>query len=144
MHRPGLALAGYTERFAHSRTQVLGQTEISYLMSLAEDQLDERLQKLFSYDIPLFIVTKGMVPPRKFLEYAQKTQTAVVQTNLSTTELITRLTIHLDNLFAPQTTIHGSLVDVYGVGLALHRQVRHRQIRMRPRPGGAGPPAGGR
>jgi HPr kinase/phosphorylase len=117
MHRPGLALAGYIERFANTRTQVLGQTEISYLMSLTDEQLDERMQKLFSFEIPLFIVTKGMVPPTKFLEYATKTQTAVFQTNLSTTELITRLTIFLDNLFAPQTTIHGSLVDVYGVGL---------------------------
>jgi len=117
MHRPGLALAGYTERFANNRTQVLGQTEVAFLMSLTDEQLEERLQKLFSYEIPLFIVTKGMVPPAKFLEYATKTQTAVFQTNLSTTELITRLTIYLDNIFAPQTTIHGSLVDVYGVGL---------------------------
>jgi HPr kinase/phosphorylase len=117
MHRPGLALAGYTERFAHSRTQVLGQTEISYLNSLSDDELEARLQKIFSFDIPLFIVTKGMIPPKKFLDYAVKTQTPVLQTNLSTTELITRLTVYLDNLFAPQTTIHGSLVDVYGVGL---------------------------
>jgi HPr kinase/phosphorylase len=116
-HRPGLALAGYLERFAHSRIQVLGQTEISYLQSLSDDEIDERLQKLFSYDIPLFIVTKGMTPPRKFLDHAARTQTSVFQTNLSTTELITRLSIYLDNIFAPQTTIHGSLVDVYGVGL---------------------------
>jgi HPr kinase/phosphorylase len=116
-HRPGLALAGYIERFAHNRVQVLGQTEISFLLSLTEEQLDERLQRIFSFDIPLFIVTKGMVPPKKFLDYATSAQTAVFQTNLSTTELITRLSIHLDNIFAPQTTIHGSLVDVYGVGL---------------------------
>jgi HPr kinase/phosphorylase len=117
MHRPGLALAGYTERFAHNRTQVLGQTEIAFLNSLTDEQLDDRLEKLFAFDIPLFIVTKGMVPPRKFLDFAVRTQTPVIQTNLSTTELITRLTIYLDNIFAPQTTIHGSLVDVYGVGL---------------------------
>jgi len=117
MHRPGLALAGYTERFAHNRTQVLGQTEISYLNSLDDAQLEERMQRLFSYDVPLFIVTKGMTPPKLFLDHATRTQTPVIQTNLSTTELITRLTIYLDNIFAPQTTIHGSLVDVYGVGL---------------------------
>jgi HPr kinase/phosphorylase len=116
-HRPGLALAGYIERFAHSRIQVLGQTEISYLTSLTEDQLEERLQRIFSFEIPLFIVSKGMVPPKKFLDHAVRTQTPVFQTNLSTTELITRLSIYLDSIFAPQTTIHGSLVDVYGVGL---------------------------
>jgi HPr kinase/phosphorylase len=116
-HRPGLALSGYMERFAHNRIQVLGQTEISFLVSLPDAKLDERLQHLFSFDIPLFIVTKGMVPPKLFLDHAARTQTPVFQTNLSTTELITRLSIYLDNIFAPQTTIHGSLVDVYGVGL---------------------------
>lgn len=117
MHRPGLALAGFIERFAHSRTQVLGQTEISYLASLDDYQLEERLQRIFSFDMPLIIVTKGMVPPAKFLEHAVRTQTPVFQTNLSTTDLITRLGIYLDNIFAPQSTLHGSLVDVYGVGL---------------------------
>ncbi|OGC94921.1 MAG: HPr(Ser) kinase/phosphatase [candidate division Zixibacteria bacterium RBG_16_53_22] len=116
-HRPGLALAGYMERFAHSRIQVLGQTEISFLLSLSDEQLEDRMRQLFSFDIPLFIVTKGMVPPKKFLDHAARTQTPVFQTNLSTTELITRLSIYLDSFFAPQTTIHGSLVDVYGVGL---------------------------
>ena len=72
MHRPGLALAGYTERFAHSRTQVLGQTEISYLNSLDDAQLEERMQRLFSFDVPLFIVTKGMTPPKLFLDYATR------------------------------------------------------------------------
>jgi HPr kinase/phosphorylase len=116
-HRPGLALSGYMDRFAHSRIQVLGQTEISFLLSLSEEQLEDRMRQLFTFDIPLFIVTKGMAPPKKFLEHAARTQTPVFQTNLSTTELITRLSIYLDSFFAPQTTIHGSLVDVYGVGL---------------------------
>jgi len=117
IHRPGLALTGFTERFPNERTQVLGQTEISYLNSLTDSQLDERLANLFAFDIPLFIVTKGMVPPRKFLHYAENSRTAVLQTNLPTTELIGRLSAYLISIFAPQTTIHGSLVDVFGVGL---------------------------
>lgn len=117
IHRPGLALTGFNERFPHERTQVLGQTEISYLNSLTESELDERLANLFAFDIPLFIVTKGMVPPGRFLHYAENSNTAVLQTNLSATELIGRLSAYLINIYAPQTTIHGSLVDVYGVGL---------------------------
>jgi HPr kinase/phosphorylase len=117
LHRPGLALAGYTERFAYKRTQVFGQTEISYLFSLSDKKLDQCLSRLFEYEMPLIIITKGMMPPAKFLEYARKNNTAVLQSNLSTLELITRLSAFLQNLFSPQTTIHGSLVDVYGVGL---------------------------
>lgn len=117
IHRPGLALGGFLERFPNKRTQVMGETEIAYLNSMTDGQLDDRLKKLFSYPIPLFIVTKGMTPPEKFLEYARNHNIAVLQTNLSTTELTSRLSAYLHNKFAPQTTIHGSLVDVYGVGL---------------------------
>ncbi len=117
IHRPGLALAGYTDRFAHKRTQVFGQTEISYLNSLDDVQLDDCFSRFFSFEMPLMIITKGLLPPAKFLEYARKNQTAVLQTNLSTLEFITRVSAYLHNIFAPQTTIHGSLIDVYGVGL---------------------------
>lgn len=117
VHRPGLALAGYTERFAYKRTQVFGQTEISYMFSLSDKKLDQCLTKLFEYEMPLIVITKGMMPPAKLLEYARRNNTAVLQSNLSTLELVTRLSAFLQNLFSPQTTIHGSLVDVYGVGL---------------------------
>ncbi len=117
IHRPGLALTGFIERFPHKRVQVLGQTEIGYLNSLGDQSLSEHLDNVFAFDIPLFIITKGLTPPEIFLEYARKSGTAVLQTNLSTTEIITRLSTFLDNIFAPQTTIHGTFVDVYGIGL---------------------------
>ena len=117
IHRPGLALAGYTERFANKRTQVFGQTEVSYMFNLSDKRLEECLVSLFSFDMPLIIVTKGMVPPPRFLEYAKSNNTAVLQSNLSTVELVNRLSAFLHNIFSPQTNIHGSLVDVYGVGL---------------------------
>lgn len=117
LHRPGLALAGYTERFANSRTQVFGQTEISYMFSLSDKKLDESLKGFFNFEIPLIIITKGMAPPQKLLDYSKANDTAVLQSNLSTLELVNRLSAYLHNIFAPQTTLHGSLVDVYGVGL---------------------------
>jgi HPr kinase/phosphorylase len=117
IHRPGLALAGYTDRFPNRRVQILGQTEVSYLLSLNEEQLDERLKKIFAFELSLFIITKGMIPPKSFLDRAKEAGVAVLQTNLSTTELATRLSTYLDSIFAPQTTIHGTLVDVYGVGM---------------------------
>jgi HPr kinase/phosphorylase len=117
VHRPGLALSGFWERFPNKRTQVLGETEIAYLNSVPDGQLVDRLNELFKHEMSLFIVTKGMKPPNKFLEQAAKAGIAVLQTNLSTTELVSRLSAYLQNVFAPLTTVHGSLVDVYGVGL---------------------------
>jgi HPr kinase/phosphorylase len=117
IHRPGLALTGFMERFPNERTQILGETEIAYLNSFEDGQLVDRLAALFEFTIPLFIISKGLVPPKIFLDSAAQRGTAVFQSNLSTTELTTRLSAYLINVFAPQTTIHGSLVDVYGVGL---------------------------
>jgi HPr kinase/phosphorylase len=117
IHRPGLALSGYTDRFAHERTQVIGETEISFLQSLDQTKRKELLEKVFRFDIPCIIISKNIYPPSELLEIADRTKTPVFQSRLSTTELTNRLSLYLDNIFAPHTTMHGTLVDVYGVGL---------------------------
>jgi HPr kinase/phosphorylase len=117
IQRPGLALAGYTDRFSYWRTQVLGKTEIAYLNSLSELSLSEALNRFFAFDIPLVIISKAQQPPAKLIEIAADKQVPVLQTNLSTTDFIIRLSSYLDNLFAPRTAIHGTLMDVYGVGM---------------------------
>ncbi|OQX90727.1 MAG: HPr(Ser) kinase/phosphatase [candidate division Zixibacteria bacterium 4484_95] len=115
--RPGLALAGYTERFSYSRTLILGKTEISYLNSLSKKELEKHLNHFFSFDIPLIVITKALEPPQVLLRKADLNNVPVLQTNLTTTEFIIRISSYLDNLFAPRTSIHGTLVDVYGVGM---------------------------
>lgn len=115
--RPGLALAGYTERFAYQRIQVLGETEITFLHSLQPQQRIECLANLFSFPVPLMIATKGLLPPNELLEMSNKSKVPLLSTRLSTTECIGRLSLFLDNFFAPSITKHGTLVDVYGVGL---------------------------
>jgi HPr kinase/phosphorylase len=117
VHRPGLALSGYTERFAHERTQVIGETEMSFLQNLDSDRRKELLERVFHFDIPCIIISKNIYPPSELLEMANQTKTPVFQSRLTTTELTNRLSLYLDNIFAPNTTVHGTLVDVYGVGL---------------------------
>jgi HPr kinase/phosphorylase len=115
--RPGLALAGFTERFPHRRTLILGATEISYLDSLPQTELEICLKQFFSYDIPMVIITKSQQPPPYLLVEAAANNVPVLQTNLTTTEIMMRISSYLDSIFAPRTSIHGTLVDVYGVGL---------------------------
>jgi HPr kinase/phosphorylase len=117
IHRPGLALAGYLERFANRRTQVLGETEITFLLSRDQSGRREAVENIFRFDLPCVIITKGLTPPPELLEAANLKEVPVFSTQLSTVEFINRLSVYLDNLFSPHTTIHGTLVDVYGVGL---------------------------
>lgn len=117
LHRPGLALAGFFERFPNKRTQILGETEVSYLRRQSNDQLREIASRLFKEDIPLVIIAKGLSAPAPFLEEATRKGTAVMVSRLSTSDLTNRMAMYLDMLFAPSIAVHGTLVDVYGVGL---------------------------
>jgi HPr kinase/phosphorylase len=117
LHRPGLALTGFTERFPHKRIQILGETEMAFLGQLSAERLVEVSELLFATEIPMLIVSKAISPPLMFLTIADKYNTCVFSSRLTTTVLVTRLGAFLDHFFAPSTNVHGSLVDVYGVGL---------------------------
>jgi len=117
IHRPGLALSGFTERYPNKRTQVLGETELAYLNSLDPRARHELLESLFRLQLPLVVISKNLTAPPEMVELADQYQTPLLGTRLSTTDFISRLGNYLDARFAPTTQLHGTLVDVYGVGL---------------------------
>jgi HPr kinase/phosphorylase len=114
---PGLVLAGYTARFVHQRLQVLGETEVSYLRSLPEAERQRIFDIFFSYPIPVVMVTKGLALPDGLEAAAMKAGVAILRSKLKTQEFYHRITPFLEDAFAPATSLHGSLADVYGVGL---------------------------
>jgi HPr kinase/phosphorylase len=117
LHRPGLALTGFFERFTNKRIQILGETEMAYLNRMPRDRLLEVSRMLFDHDVPMVIISKGITPPLEFISMGEKSDTGVFSSRLSTAELVNRLSAYLDQIFAPSINIHGTLVDVYGVGL---------------------------
>jgi HPr kinase/phosphorylase len=114
---PGLVLTGYTERFPAERMQVLGETEVSFLESLDADRRRGALEVFFSFNVPVVFVTKGQTPPEPLLEIATERGTPVILSALKTADFYSRIKPFLEDRFAPTTTMHGSLADVYGVGL---------------------------
>ncbi|HEU4993510.1 MAG TPA: hypothetical protein VFT29_01750, partial [Gemmatimonadaceae bacterium] len=83
---PGLVLAGYTVRFASHRLQVLGETEITYLRSLEDDQRRRILKDFFAFHIPCVFLTKGLSPPSGMVEEATFAGVAVLRSRLKTNE----------------------------------------------------------
>jgi HPr kinase/phosphorylase len=114
---PGLALAGYTSRFMPRRLHVLGETEISYLNSLEPAERRSRLEKFFDFDLPCVFVTKGQEVPTELLDLARVRGVPLLRSRLKTAEFYRRIKPIVEEAFAPRTTLHGSLADVYGVGL---------------------------
>ena len=114
---PGLALVGYTARFVAGRIHILGETEIQYLVDLAPADRRARLEALYAFDLPCVFVTKGQDPPVELREMAERSDVPLIRTGLKTGDFYRRLRPFLDDLLSPVTTVHGSLADVYGVGL---------------------------
>jgi HPr kinase/phosphorylase len=114
---PGLALAGYTKRFAAHRIHILGETEVTYLASLEPAGRRRALETLFGFDLPCVVISKGQEAPAELLDLARAKGVAVIRTRLKTAEFYRRLKPFLDDAFAPSTTVHASLADVFGVGL---------------------------
>src|ERR1700704_3738151 len=114
---PGLALAGYVKRFSAERLQVLGETEITYLQSLTPAARKEILELFFSFPIPAVFVTKGQPFPDGLTEITAAAGVPLIRTQLKTAEFYRRIKPVLEMEFAPTVSLHGSLTDVFGVGL---------------------------
>ncbi len=116
-HRPGLALAGFVELFTYDRVQVLGNTEVRYLNSLSDDKLVQSIDRFIEFEIPILIVTNGNKLPKYLLQAATRRSISIFGTPMTTTQLMHLMSDYLDMKFAPKTSVHASLVDVYGIGL---------------------------
>lgn len=114
---PGLILAGFIERTPAERVQVLGETEIRYLESLSHEARQTALETFFSMPMPVIVVAKGLEVPPELLDLAASAGVPILRSKLKTGEVFRRLQPYLEDQLAPATTIHGSLADVYGVGL---------------------------
>lgn len=119
LHRPGLALAGYTKLFTHQRIQIIGNTESEYLDSLSKAEVDKTFLEFASFKIPLIFLTDSNTLPNRLLKVAEEQHIPIVKTSLKTTKFMFLLRDFLEDYFAVQTMVHGTMVDVYGIGILI-------------------------
>jgi HPr kinase/phosphorylase len=119
LNRPGLALSGFFDSFANQRIQLFGRGEVAYLHKLENEEKSDTLDRMFSYSIPCCIFTHSITPTGVFFELAEAAECPILQTDLETAEFSSRLMRILSNIFAPRQSIHGVLVEVYGLGILI-------------------------
>ena len=119
LNRPGLALSGFYDSFAYQRVQLFGRGEVAFLNKLVSEEKLETIQQMFTYPLPCCIFTHNLDPADEFLKIAEDTGCAVLQTGLDSSEFSSRLLRILSNIFAPKISIHGVLVEVYGLGILI-------------------------
>nr|Q3APR0.1 RecName: Full=HPr kinase/phosphorylase; Short=HPrK/P; AltName: Full=HPr(Ser) kinase/phosphorylase [Chlorobium chlorochromatii CaD3] len=120
LHRPGLALAGFTNLFTYKRVQIFGNTETRFLNHLDDEKERNRLFENFvRFKIPCIILTSNNKLPESLIEMATRAEIPVYSTRCSSTKAIYNITDFLDDQFSIYQQYHGSMVDVYGVGVLL-------------------------
>lgn len=117
LHRPGLALAGFVDLFTYSRVQVFGNTEMRYLLQLTQEKRIETLERILKFNIPCIVLTNGNKPFDELVHLSNKYNIPLFGSPFSTTKLVYFLSDFLDDQFSERISIHGSFVDVYGVGI---------------------------
>ncbi len=119
IHRPALQLTGYFENFSADRIQIMGIQEHSYIKTLSQERKDEVFDAFLAKKMPAFIFTHGLQPDEVFKEKAVKYQVPLLSTEQQTAPLIAEILRWLNVQLAPCKSMHGVLVDCYGVGVLL-------------------------
>lgn len=119
VNRPGLSLCGYYEGFAHERIQVMGAGEIGYLETLTSEERREIFKKMLSYDIPCFVVTRGLKIPQELIDECERTSTPLLFTSLDTPAFVARLVPRLEDEFGPSMLMAGNFVEAFGIGVLI-------------------------
>jgi HPr kinase/phosphorylase len=117
LNRPGFVLTGFTEKYQSKRVQILGGAEFSYLERLPAAEAVTALEHLFQRPVPCIVVTRGQEPGPELRRLCADNGVPLFRASQSTTPFMRALYAYLEDYFSPRGNVHGSLADVYGVGL---------------------------
>jgi HPr kinase/phosphorylase len=117
LNRPGLALAGFIDLFTYARVQLFGNTELLYLSSLSQKKRIEAFEIICQFDLPCILFTNNRTPPPGLIKLCEERDIPLIISRLTITQFVHLFSYYIEDYFASSTTVHGTLVDVYGIGL---------------------------
>ncbi|HFI0151407.1 TPA: HPr(Ser) kinase/phosphatase [Streptococcus suis] len=117
--RPGLEMTGYFDYYSPERIQLIGMKEWSYLMAMTSHNRYQVLRRMFQPETPVVIVARGLEIPEEMLRAAREQKIAVFQSQTATSRLSGELSSFLDSRLANRTSVHGVLMDIYGMGVLI-------------------------
>lgn len=117
--KPGLALSGFAEAIHPGSIQILGRSEISFINQKSKEERLKIIREVCSQNIPCFILAVGVKPPQVLLQEAKTRKIPILKTSLRSSSIAEKLTRFLEDKLAPRFTLHGVLLDVYGLGILL-------------------------
>lgn len=119
INRPALALTGYYKSFAFKRLQVFGAGEMAYLKDIKEDHQYKVLTEIARKHVPCMIVSRNLIPTKSMFQVAEENHIPLIRTSLTSRDFVNTATLLLEDMFAPRITLHGTLMDVRGIGVLI-------------------------
>jgi HPr kinase/phosphorylase len=119
IQRPGLALAGFLPFIKPGRIQIVGESELHYFVTMPPELRQERVAAICALPVAAFVVTKGQRVPEEIARECERHNVPLLVSDQTTSVVIQSITRVLEDELAPASTVHGVLVDVYGMGVLL-------------------------
>ncbi|MGB0744444.1 MAG: HPr(Ser) kinase/phosphatase, partial [Opitutales bacterium] len=116
LNRPALALVGFFTAFASKRIQLLGAGEMAFLREKSPRQEEAIMSAILERKVPCMILSRHLAPSKTLKELADKYKTPLIRSPLKSKTFTTEATLLLEEKFAPRTHIHGTLLDIKGIG----------------------------
>ena len=117
--RPGLEMTGYFDYYSPERLQLVGMKEWSYLKTMTDNNRYSVFANMFKAETPAVIVARGLEIPEEMLQAAKENGVAVLQGRNGTSSLSGDMSWYLNSQLAERTSVHGVLVDIYGMGVLI-------------------------
>lgn len=117
--RPGLEMTGYFDFYTPERIQLIGMKELSYLMKMSSHNRHQVLLKMFQPETPVVIIARNLEIPKEMIDAADEKQVAILRSKASTSRLSGEISSYLDSRLAERTSVHGVLMDIYGMGVLI-------------------------
>lgn len=117
--RPGLEMTGYFDYYSPERIQLIGMKEWSYVMAMTPHNRHQVFRQMFQPETPVVIVARGLEIPEEMFQAAKENQIAIFQSKSATSRLAGELSSYLDSRLAKRTSVHGVLMDIYGMGVLI-------------------------
>ncbi|RSI02668.1 HPr(Ser) kinase/phosphatase [Streptococcus sanguinis] len=117
--RPGLEMTGYFDFYTPERIQLIGMKEWSYLMKMSSHNRHQVLLKMFQPETPVIIIARNLEIPKEMIDAADEKQVAILRSKTSTSRLSGEISSYLDSRLAERTSVHGVLMDIYGMGVLI-------------------------
>ena len=119
VNRPALALVGHFKFFANKRLQLFGAGEMAYFKDLSAAEQKKVFREMAEHDIPCLIISRKTAPPPVMVKIADEFQIPLIRTPLGSKNFVTQATVLLEEMLAPRLSLHGTLLDIRGIGTLL-------------------------